>query len=206
MADNKRRTAPGRTVYTVDGNAARQPRRVRNTGRAAAERPVRASGSAVPARKMGARPERRPDRMPERRPGRTRRTATGYNQPIFTVVEEEKERPRYAKRKPAISLGYAAFAVICTGLMIMMLVNMMGAGRSMRMAKARAEAARQELQTIQEQNESLMNSLNRPVDLSAVFTVATGQMGMVVADEEHIVYYESKAADSVTQYESIPNR
>ena len=43
-------------------------------------------------------------------------------------------------------------------------------------------------------------------DLDQIYQIATGELGMVYADESQIIYYNSSNDDYVQQYESIPDK
>jgi len=65
-------------------------------------------------------------------------------------------------------------------------------------------ALQSQLQTVQEQNNSLKESLNKTIDLDEIYQIATGRLGMVYAGEDQVIYYDSSNNDYIRQYESIP--
>ena len=65
-------------------------------------------------------------------------------------------------------------------------------------------ALQSQLQTVQEQNNSLKESLNKTIDLDEIYQIATGRLGMVYAGEDQVIYYDSNNNDYIRQYESIP--
>ena len=67
-------------------------------------------------------------------------------------------------------------------------------------------ALQSQLQDIQEQNNSLKESLSTTIDLDEVYQIATKRLGMVYADEKQVIYYNSSNSDYVRQYEAIPGR
>ena len=73
-------------------------------------------------------------------------------------------------------------------------------------AKQNVTVLQTQLQTLQEQNTSLKGSLNTSIDLDQIYQIATGELGMVYADESQIIYYNSSNDDYVRQYESIPDK
>lgn len=123
------------------------------------------------------------------------------------IQEQPKQAPvRHKKRVSAFDLKYTLFLVVSVGITLGTCFMYLHSNSALSDAKQNVTALQTQLQTLQEQNTSLKGSLNPSIDLDQIYQIATGELGMVYADESQIIYYNSSNDDYVRQYESIPDK
>lgn len=61
-----------------------------------------------------------------------------------------------------------------------------------------------ELSSLTKENDSVMNKLDKAVDLDKIYQIAVGEYGMVYPKDNTIISFESSDSDYVRQYEDIP--
>lgn len=61
-----------------------------------------------------------------------------------------------------------------------------------------------ELVRLQNENNTTLERINTSVDLTYVYKVATEELGMVHADQDHIITYEKAMSDYARKYADIP--
>ena len=109
------------------------------------------------------------------------------------VQSRPKQRTvQHKKRVSVFDLKYTLFLVTSVGSSVL------------KKNEQAVTALQSQLQTVQEQNNSLKESLNKTIDLDEIYQIATGRLGMVYAGEDQVIYYDSSNNDYIRQYESIP--
>lgn len=113
---------------------------------------------------------------------------------------------KHKKRVSAFDLKYTLFLVLSVGITLGTCFMYLHSNSALKDSEQNVAALQTQLQTLQEQNNSLKGSLNTTIDLDQIYQIATGELGMVYADESQIIYYNSSNNDYVRQYESIPDK
>lgn len=121
------------------------------------------------------------------------------------VHQQETEIHR-EKRVSAFDLRYTLFLIISVGITLGTCFMYMRSNSGLTRTEQSVAALQSQLQDIQEQNNSLKESLSTTIDLDEVYQIATKRLGMVYADEKQVIYYNSSNSDYVRQYEAIPGR
>lgn len=121
-------------------------------------------------------------------------------------VEPKTVTVKHKKRVSAFDLKYTLFLVVSVGITLGTCFMYLHSNSALKNSEQNVTALQTQLQTLQEQNSSLKGSLNTTIDLDQVYQIATGELGMVYADESQIIYYNSNNDDYVRQYESIPDK
>ncbi len=121
-------------------------------------------------------------------------------------VRQQEPEIRHEKRVSVFDLRYTLFLIISVGITLGTCFMYMRSNSELTRAERSVAALQSQLQDIQEQNNSLKESLNTTIDLEEVYQIATKRLGMVCANEEQVIYYNSSNSDYVRQYESIPGR
>ena len=121
-------------------------------------------------------------------------------------VRQQKPEIRHEKRVSAFDLRYTLFLIVSVGITLGTCFMYMRSNSELTRTEQSVAALQSQLQDIQEQNNFLKESLNTTIDLEEVYQIATKRLGMVYANEEQVIYYNSSNSDYVRQYESIPGR
>ncbi|MGN0204131.1 MAG: hypothetical protein ACI4BB_06290 [Coprococcus sp.] len=121
-------------------------------------------------------------------------------------VRQQEPEIRHEKRVSAFDLKYTLFLIVSVGITLGTCFMYMRSNSELTRTERSVAALQSQLQDIQEQNNSLKESLNVTIDLEEVYQIATKRLGMVYASEEQVIYYNSSNSDYVRQYESIPGR
>ena len=101
-------------------------------------------------------------------------------------------------------LKYTLFLVTSVGITLAACFMYLHSSSVLKKNEQAVTALQSQLQTVQEQNNSLKESLNKTIDLDEIYQIATGRLGMVYAGEDQVIYYDSSNNDYIRQYESIP--
>ena len=124
-----------------------------------------------------------------------------------TVSAQPKSDPKpiqHKKRVSAFDLKYTLFLVTSVGITLATCFMYLHSNSILNKHEREVTALQTQLQTVQEQNNSLKESLNKTIDLDEIYQTATGRLGMVYAGEDQVIYYDSSNDDYIRQYESIP--
>ena len=114
------------------------------------------------------------------------------------VQSRPKQRTvQHKKRVSVFDLKYTLFLVTSVGITLAACFMYL---HSSSVLKKNEQA----VTALQEQNNSLKESLNKTIDLDEIYQIATGRLGMVYAGEDQVIYYDSSNNDYIRQYESIP--
>ena len=121
------------------------------------------------------------------------------------VQPRPKQRTvQHKKRVSVFALKYTLFLVTSVGIILAACFMYLHSSSVLKKNEQAVTALQSQLQTVQEQNNSLKESLNKTIDLDEIYQIATGRLGMVYAGEDQVIYYDSSNNDYIRQYESIP--
>lgn len=121
-------------------------------------------------------------------------------------VEQQEPVIRHEKRVSAFDLKYTLFLIISVVITLGTCFMYMHSNSELTKTEQSVAALQSQLKDVQEQNNSLKESLSTTIDLERIYQIATGRLGMVYADENQVIYYNSSNSDYVRQYESIPGK
>ena len=118
--------------------------------------------------------------------------------------QPKKQTVQHKKRVSAFDLKYTLFLVASVGITLATCFAYLHSNSVLKKNEQAVATLQSQLQTVQEQNNSLKESLNKTIDLDEIYQIATGRLGMVYAGEDQVIYYDSSNNDYIRQYESIP--
>lgn len=144
-------------------------------------------GSTVRKREVDPIPRRRePERAPKRRRSVNRKAAIK------------------AENSKGFDLRYLVVLSVMFVLMIASCVIMLMVQSSVESREKKIESLQQEIQTLQADNAAYENSLNNMYSLEDIYTIATGELGMIYSQNGQIIYYDNSEDDYVKQYGDVP--
>ena len=147
-------------------------------------------GGAV--RKVEAFPKRERVRRPE--PARKKKRAS----------KTYKKAAKEAQKSAGFDLKYTLILAVMVLAVVVSCVVMLSVQSSVESKEKRIESLQEELQDIQADNAAFENKLNSMYSLEDVYTIATGELGMVYSENGQIRYYENEQGDYVKQYSDVP--
>ena len=126
--------------------------------------------------------------------------------------QQSQERRNVTYREAAIKaeasrgfdLRYTAILVLMLALVIVSCVVMLTVQGEVEAKESRIESLREQLQDIQADNAAYANKLDSMYSLEDIYTIATGELGMVYSQNGQIVYYDQENGDYVKQYNDVP--
>lgn len=145
-------------------------------------------GSA--ARKLNTAPARQPQRQTRKAPQQRSRQE---------IVQRNREKMNLLQRKDIIFLSL----FVCVTLVFC--IFYLSLQHTMSQEMSQVAALKTELNSLVDENTAAAERLNSTVDLTSIYTIATGQLGMVYPQENQIIPYTSSNSDYVKQYSEIPN-
>ena len=128
-----------------------------------------------------------------------RKAASPKTQPKEVVIG-------YEKRDAALGLRYTLFLILSLALIFSACVIYMNANIQLSRVKRSVLREQERLVSIQEENAALSAELaDFQINLEEIYDIATGELGMVYAGEDQIIYYDSSNSDYIRQFGEIPN-
>ena len=94
--------------------------------------------------------------------------------------------------------------IVALGAMVRACYGYIEARADITQANKKINAAKQELQDVQNINASLMGQLDVEVDRNYIYTVAVSKLNMIYPKENDTIYYEKPEDGYVRQYHEIP--
>ena len=118
-------------------------------------------------------------------------------------LEEIPER-----RKPVVmpSIGFSSFVFLMAALSLVLVAGFMYLHVQSGITQMKNEviSLQSEIADAKQENDDAYQKVMDSVDLSEVYAIATGQLGMIQAVDNQVYKYDNKKSDMVKQYGDIP--
>ena len=108
------------------------------------------------------------------------------------------------KEKTRTHALYAAFLTCIMGLLVFGCVRYLQIQSRVTASMENINKLESTLNDLKAENDAEYNRVMSSVDLETVRKIATEELGMVYADENQVVLYDSKDTDYVRQYQDVP--
>lgn len=122
--------------------------------------------------------------------------------------QRDRNRERRVRRnqRKALRVGkrYVVFLSIAAALALFICVNYVQLQSEITSRSQNISALQEELADMREENTTKYNSIIDSVNVDQIRQKAEGEMGMVPAQPDQVVEYDSPSDDYVEQYEKIP--
>ncbi len=124
--------------------------------------------------------------------------------------EEQKRRQKARARRAAqrraqgLSLGYVVFLAAACGLTMWVCVGYLKLQADNTASVKHIASLETQLSELREENDDEYNRVMTSVDLEKIRDIAINELGMVYAQEDQVVLYDSEGSDYVKQYADIP--
>ncbi len=130
-------------------------------------------------------------------------------------VPERRQQPERRKRTkvypkqrpvdmPSISAGSFVFLVAAVAVIMVFCFQYLKVQSGITQMQNEAVALQNEIAETKIENEEAYRKISDSVDLSQVYEIATGELGMTQAVDNQVYTYDNKKSDMVKQYGDIP--
>ena len=139
-----------------------------------------------------------------------RKLYTAPRQVERPVRREERERhvnervQRNTNRAKAFDLKYTVALVAATAILFVSCVSMLSLQADITEQRRQIAALESNLTELTDTNNETSKRLESSVDLTKVYDVATGELGMVYPKTGQVISYEASNPDYVKQYKDVP--
>lgn len=134
--------------------------------------------------------------QPERSP------REGVSQRRHRVTREEIRRSKAL----SMSAPHVAFLAVVSVVCLIMCVSYLYVQSNITATRADISELKNEISTVQSQNNALNYSINSYVNVNHVYKVATKKLGMKQATDKQIFYYKASDSGYTLQYGDIPKK
>lgn len=136
-------------------------------------------------------------------------------EPVYDRPARKTSRPQakpkevvigYEKREAVLGMRYTLFLVFSLAVIFAACVIYMNANIQLSRVKRSVLQEQERLSEIQEENAALAAEVaDFQINLEEIYETATGELGMVYAGEDQIIYYDSSNSDYIRQFGEIPD-
>ena len=136
-------------------------------------------------------------------------------EPVYDRPVRKTSRPQakpkelvigYEKREAVLGMRYTLFLVFSLAVIFAACVIYMNANIQLSRVKRSVLQEQERLSEIQEENAALAAEVaDFQINLEEIYETATGELGMVYAGEDQIIYYDSSNSDYIRQFGEIPD-
>ena len=119
-------------------------------------------------------------------------------------LEEIPERRKQPVAMP--SIGFSSFVFLMAALSLVLVAGFMYLHVQSGITQMKNEviSLQSEIADAKQENDDAYQKVMDSVDLSEVYAIATGQLGMIQAVDNQVYKYDNKKSDMVKQYGDIP--
>lgn len=135
-----------------------------------------------------------------------------------TVRKEDIVIPKHQKEKKQVSSrvrknryqamhmsrGYVVFLAVASVIALFLCVQYLQLQAEITNRSSNIISLQRELGELRENNTTEYNAVMNSMNLEEIREIAMNELGMVYADEDQIIQYQSPTSNVVTQYEEIP--
>lgn len=122
--------------------------------------------------------------------------------------ERRRKTKVYPKQRPvdmpSISAGSFAFLIAATLVVLAFCFQYLKVQSGITQMQSEAVTLQKEIAEARIENEEAYRRISDSVDLSKVYEIATGELGMTQAVDNQVYTYDNKKSDMVKQYGDIP--
>ena len=109
-----------------------------------------------------------------------------------------------AEQSRGFDFGYTLVLVFTIGVAIVACAIMITVHEKVESKESKIEALQIEIQNIEDDNIAVANKLDGMYSLEDIYSIATGELGMVYSENGSILYYDQEQGDYVKQYGDVP--
>ncbi len=152
-------------------------------------------GSAAPARRYEEIPA--PARKSQEKP------LSKYQQ---REMEKESSRAKYRRmQSESMSLGYVVFLSVMVLVSAFLAVRYLNYQAEISEIKSNVHSLKSNIEVISSQNDAVSYDINAYIDINRIIDTALNELGMVMANEEQIKYFQKNVDEFMNQYADVPD-
>lgn len=120
-------------------------------------------------------------------------------------MEKESSRAGYKRmQSESMSLGYVMFLSAMVILSVFLSVKYLNYQADISAAKSHINALKSGVEVQASQNDAVSYDIDAFIDINRIISVATNELGMVMANEEQIKYFQKHVDEFMNQYADVP--
>ena len=116
------------------------------------------------------------------------------------------KRVRANERALTMNAPYVAFLAVVSAVCLLMCVMYLNIQSDISETRTSISDLKNEISTVQSQNDALQYSINSYVDVDRIYKVATSKLGMSQAKDDQISKYKTSDSGYTVQYGDIPTK
>ena len=123
--------------------------------------------------------------------------------------ETERRKSKRTSKKSrkelsSVSMASCAILVIAIAITLFTCIDYIKIQAEVVLLNKNIIQSEQELSNLRDENRIYKGQLDASMDLNEIYDIATKELGMVVPNDEQVIYFESIKSGFVKQYEEIP--
>lgn len=120
-------------------------------------------------------------------------------------MEKESSRAGYKRmQSESMSLGYVVFLSVMVILSVFLSVKYLNYQADISAAKSNINALKSGVEVQASQNDAVSYDIDAFIDINRIISVATNELGMVMANEDQIKYFQKHVDEFMNQYADVP--
>lgn len=139
-------------------------------------------------------------------------TAVRKLQPEYDYGEERRRRQESARKPnrrkkqkaPNMDFGTAIGLTAAVAATAFLCVHYLQVQADITTMSKKVATMESTISTMKEDNNTALENVTSSIDLNNIYKVATEELGMVHAEKDQVITYDSTKSDSVKQYGDIP--
>jgi len=151
-------------------------------------------GSAAPARKYEEAPA--PVRKKQEKPLSKQQRE----------MEKESSRAKYRRmQSESMSLKYVIFLSLMVVVSAFLAVRYLNYQAKISEIKSNIQSLESNIEVISSQNDAVSYDINAYIDINRIIDIATNELGMIMANEEQVKYFQKNVDEFMNQYADVPD-
>ena len=137
---------------------------------------------------------------------RVRPDSDVYENPLREERRRQSKRSSRKSQKELSSINMASCVILIFAITITLFtcIDFIKIQAEVSSLNTRIIQSEKELSNLKDENRIRKAQLDASVDLNEIYDVATNELGMVVPNDDQVIYFESVKSGFVKQYENIP--
>lgn len=153
------------------------------------------SGSAAPARRYEEVP------APVRR-----RKEKPLSKHQIKEMEKESSRAKYRRmRSESMSLKYVVFLSAMVLVSAYLSISYLNYQAEITEIKSNISSLKSNIEVVSSQNDAISYDIDAYIDINRIIDIATNELGMIMANENQIKYFQKNVDEFMNQYADVPD-
>ncbi|MDY5577169.1 MAG: hypothetical protein SPF70_06780 [Lachnospiraceae bacterium] len=120
-------------------------------------------------------------------------------------MEKESNRARYRRMESeTMSLKFVVFLSAMVAILLTLSVKYLNYQADISETKSNINSLKSNVEVLNSQNDAIAYDIEAYIDINRIINVATNELGMVMADQSQIKYFEKNVDEFMNQYADVP--